>query len=444
MTTNTHTFAIVLHNRASVDRSLAAIAKRAARKGLPVPTWTWGATSTAKEEHAFRHEEYPEMIVTREVRVTRIELALSAEPVRFAGWTFVAALTHLDSGTIVRAMPGVECPVEYRGASGACDHCRALRRRKETYVLRHEDGRHTQVGSTCIDDFLGGEGAADAAMRASIVGDLRRVAEMGWSDMSGYGRSGDVGLVEYLTIVAALVRVDGWVSRTVAREQGGAATADRAQDPKVIKRLEDERLVIEADGETAAAALAWGAELTDEEVERASGDYLHNVRAIARAGYVEPKLLGIGASIVTAYQRAIGAMRARAEREARPKADVHVGEIGAKVSFGVPVKVNRRTGAPLKGQPVSLSAEPVVLDLVTGYQTDYGYTTVLKFRTAEGAVLVWKSSGAGAERDDVGKRYALTGTVKSHGDYKGEKQTNLTRCTMVEVEAEAAAASAVA
>lgn len=72
----------------------------------------------------------------------------------------------------------------------------------------------------------------------------------------------------------------------------------------------------------------------------------------------------------------------------------------------------------------------VVLDFVTGYETAYGYTTVLKFRTDEGATLVWKASNTGLARGDVGKRYALKGTVKAHAEYKGTKQTMVSRCAV--------------
>jgi hypothetical protein len=106
--------------------------------------------------------------------------------------------------------------------------------------------------------------------------------------------------------------------------------------------------------------------------------------------------------------------------------------VGDKVTFGLAPKVGKK-GQPLKGAPTVLSAEPVTLDFVHGFDTAYGYTTVLKFRTSEGATLVWFASSSDIGRDDVGKRYTLAGTVKKHDDYKGAKQTTLTRCDAREV-----------
>jgi hypothetical protein len=33
----------------------------------------------------------------------------------------------------------------------------------------------------------------------------------------------------------------------------------------------------------------------------------------------------------------------------------------------------------------------------------------------------------------VGKRYTLAGTIKAHDEYKGAKQTTMTRCTVDEI-----------
>src|SRR5208337_1130009 len=107
---------------------------------------------------------------------------------------------------------------------------------------------------------------------------------------------------------------------------------------------------------------------------QAGSDYLHNVRVVARTGVVGFRSAGIAASMVTAYERAIGAARKRAERAARPSS-VHVGTVGKRETFS-----------------------NLTLDFVTGYDTEYGYTTVLKFIADSGAVLTWKASNTDLAR----------------------------------------------
>jgi hypothetical protein len=58
--------------------------------------------------------------------------------------------------------------------------------------------------------------------------------------------------------------------------------------------------------------------------------------------------------------------------------------------------------------------------------TDFGETTMYRFLDASGNVLVWfASNNTGLE---MGRKYALRGTVKKHDEYKGVRQTYLTRC----------------
>lgn len=63
----------------------------------------------------------------------------------------------------------------------------------------------------------------------------------------------------------------------------------------------------------------------------------------------------------------------------------------------------------------------------------YGMTTMFAhtFKDADGNVFTWKTQkGIALER---GAAVNLSGTVKEHTEYKGERQTVLTRCKVVAV-----------
>lgn len=60
------------------------------------------------------------------------------------------------------------------------------------------------------------------------------------------------------------------------------------------------------------------------------------------------------------------------------------------------------------------------------YDTMYGTTYVYTFEDAQGHQLVWKT-GTWLEQES-GAEMTLKGTVKDHSEYKGIKQTELTRC----------------
>jgi hypothetical protein len=437
-------FAVLLGRKASVEASLVALAKRGARKGLPVLAWSWGRPVTANELLSHEGAAYlPGALihsthshgVTYSVPVTRIPLTIEGETPRYAGWTFVACLQHLEGENIVRALPGEEIPESFRTRGPACDHCKANRRRNDTYVLRHDSGQFVQVGSTCIADFLGSDAAGKVASQAEL---FAAACALGLDDgYEGFGStSNDRLLSAFLPIVAWSVRAQGWTSRTKAREVGGEATADRAwsylTDAREARKAGVD--VTDEDRATAEAAEAWGESLTDATVNAEQGDYLHNLRAVTRTGLVTSRTAGLAASVVTAYQRSVDRDREKAERAARPTLDAYQGNVGDKVSFGLAPKVGKR-GAPVKGAPVVLSLAPVTLDFVKQIETQFGLTTIVKFRTSEGAVLTWFASSTELGRADVGKCYTLTGTVKAHKLYEGTKQTTMTRCTVTEAPA---------
>src|SRR5690625_198855 len=88
---------------------------------------------------------------------TVVDVTVSGQPPKFAGWSIVARVDALpnDSFVVVNA-PGVDETIDSSGYTvGTCDHCQINRYRKETYVVRHEDGNERFVGSTCLKDFLG-------------------------------------------------------------------------------------------------------------------------------------------------------------------------------------------------------------------------------------------------------------------------------------------------
>jgi len=403
---NVVTYNVLLASKGAVEIALTALAKRGSRRGLPALTWAWGKASTTIELVPNRMECAPCTRFVREtangvqVEVDRIELNLPVYLPKLQGWRFVASLQHLDDTNIVHVVPGESIPANYRERGPWCDHCNSERRRNDTYVLAHDDGKTVQVGSSCIRDFLGNDAPANIAAQASLAALIPSSIEAAERDGFGGRGGGYYMLAPFLTNVAAAVREVGWVSRKAARERDVVATAT------VVTRVLDNAIdapytVEDCDNDTAAHAAEWAETLSDEAVNALSaGEFLHNVRTIARNGFVDHRTVGMSAAIITAYQRAVGD-RARWVRAA---ASVHVGKVGVRETFF-----------------------DLTLDSVNGYATDYGYTTVLTFVNTNGAIIVWKASNTEISRADVGKRFDVTASVKSHGEYKGVLQTYITR-----------------
>ena len=98
------------------------------------------------------------------------------------------------------------------------------------------------------------------------------------------------------------------------------------------------------------------------------------------------------------------------------------------------IKELRDTNAPesksmwagKQGEKIAVKA---ACEFITYWETAYGDQVMYKFRDGAGNVFVWKTTW----RDiDEGKTYNLTGTIKELGEFRGEKQTVLTRCKVTE------------
>lgn len=70
---------------------------------------------------------------------------------------------------------------------------------------------------------------------------------------------------------------------------------------------------------------------------------------------------------------------------------------------------------------------------LVSFEGMYGLTTMWFFTLDTGEVLVWKGTGGDLNKDHEGQRVVLSGTVKGHNDYKGVKQTAVTRCKVARV-----------
>lgn len=318
-----------------------------------------------------------------------VVVELEGETPKLQGWRFVAVLQHEPAGNIVRALPGEEVPEEYRTAPRKCDHCGLIRQRKDTYVVRNEQGEYRQVGSSCLRDFLGGD---DPHQVAKWLQELHGF----FAECESWGEPGEANwwsIREYLGLVLAVIRQEGWISKARAEETGRTSTAEEAANLywNTMRRYEKERALeslSDKDWELIDRALAWVRELTP------ATDYQHNLKVACAEDVMNPRNAGLVASLLVAYEPDLSGRKKGPGRV--------VGQIGERIE--VTVRVVRK----------------LYLD------GDWGGTTMHVFEDEEGNELVWYASTADL---DEGEWYRIRGTVKRYAEYRGRVRTVLTRCT---------------
>lgn len=327
------------------------------------------------------------------------------------GWTFVARIEHHDElGNIVSVAPAFrEDEGLFDGfgrdphkCDNSCDHCKARRNRKDTFVVS-KDGEYLQVGRTCLKDFLRGTDPAQVLSLWSLIASVESL--LGSAAGEGYGLAQHFGTLDFLAASAAAIRHFGWVSKSASRASGDALTptANHAGNilspPKghaadwVQYRPTDE------DYEEAGAVVEWTQEVSGR---GELNDYLSNLVVAVALGYVEPKHEGIVASGVMAYRRELEkAEREKSRARGTGRESNWVGSVGDRMD--------------LSGLRVIFT-----LPLSTSF--------LVKFEDRDGNILTWFAThSAGIKEGDVMKGKA---TIKAHDKYKGDRQTIINRCKL--------------
>jgi len=327
---------------------------------------------------------------------------------KLSDWEFVGRLEHDEIiGTILRSAPEKSIPAEYQKAEQKCEHCnKDWIRRKDTFIVQYIDGTYKQVGRQCIRDFLGHKDADKVAQWFEVILAAESAA-IGEEESDVF--SGGMSQPEYfkldsfLSKVSTIIRLHGWVSRSDAKyDDYKNATADIALNwifkPSDFK--EETEAQNDDDLKLARKAVEWAQGLNGDEIS--DNEYLYNIHMISLAEITDYWKAGYAASIISSYKRT-------AEKAAQSAETEYYGKISDKVIL-----------------------EAIEYQWSTSFEGQYGTTTIYKFKKDNYLFTWFSSKEVISVATAVGTKFNLTGTIKDHNEYKGEKQTVLTRCKVEE------------
>lgn len=320
------------------------------------------------------------------------------------GWRFLGTIQFTDNGNIIRLADSTFegfVPEKYKHTPKICEHCNTIRNRKDMYLIYNENTREfKQVGSTCLLDYTQG---LDADECASIMSCLNKCEEIGNLDYteddffaSGY-QSNDCGIDTKVARKYAICLIKRYGYSKM--EQGWGSAQDLAdfyfqngQDDEWEKRYGSLKLA------------------TDEEVEEISNyakqhidDNFEYMRSAALAwlnSSWEYRDFGLVTSFVYTYLKEKREVIAKVQ----DKNNVHVGNIGDRISFVVK----------------SARCLYVKDNSYISYYADCSY--FMEIIDTEGHTFVWSASTSNIDEGDK-----ITATIKSHDEYRGKKQTVITR-----------------
>ena len=345
-----------------------------------------------------------------EIAVKFIEVEASGKAV-YNGWEFIASLEYTSKGNIIKKLSDkLDVPARYYSCEPDCEHCKTNRPRKYSYVVRNvESGEFKQVGRACLKDFTFGFSAENVAQYEQWEHELEEAYEP-------YGGCGFYSkwykTEEVLAYAAETIRCYGYEKSdspypTKARLgnywkylHGDCGRWDRQLREAIRKEIESRGFDPERPEsvELAKAAAEWVKNWED------TSNYAHNLKVVLENEYVTSENFGFIVSVFPTYnkQLEIDAERKLAEERARKEAEgsEYVGNVGDRVTV-----------------------EIADYRCVTSWTTQFGTTGIYKIVDNAGHVFTWKTRNYIDE-----KAKTIVGTVKGHNEYRGCKQTELTRC----------------
>jgi len=324
---------------------------------------------------------------------TEIEVELDLD-YKVGDYELVAQLEHTPNGNIIRQInPDKQVPERYRNTNCYCDHCHTNRERKNTFLLVDDNGDYKQVGKSCLNDFTGYNSESVAEAAASLY----RIYN--YAKMQNYDED-----PEFMSFLRAthdrysdtrelankfyqLLRDKGY-----NKEDPFDGLSDYNYDEQYNDKVDELLNVVNTD---------W---------YKDNNDYCHNAKIVAQMPYVESRHWKI---LLSYLNSAMNYLQKQQQLQQRANADnnEYLGNVGDKVEFTI------QSVKALFSNYVSV-----------GYRNSVE-TITYKFITENGNTVLW-STGKEINDDYVGCK--VRGTIKSLKEYKGEKQTIITRAKIDE------------
>lgn len=310
-------------------------------------------------------------------------------PIYEGGWKLLARVELLENGNLVHEVPnmGNEIDARFRTHNNVCEHCMKIRRRNDVFVFEGESGDQVAVGRTCLHDFMGIDNPQKIVQLTAFYENFKNLEE---EETMGYMKT-CFSVSSILELSAAEIRQNGWVSKSVAMEQGINSTSDVVTDflygnPKIKIDVEDQ------DRDMAKATIEHF-----KNMEVTGNNYIDNLSVLMSETMVQAKLIGLVASSVSAYKRYVSDKIAKEESNSD-----FIGSVKER----------------LRSVEVTL-----VKEIFIGY-TNFGEKFLYSFTDKCGNVIAWFTSKQYIEE---GSTVIIDATVKEHKVYNDIKQTVVTR-----------------
>jgi hypothetical protein len=343
-----------------------------------------------------------------------VDLVIDYPEIKTATHDFVGSLTQEESGMLTRLSEGTELG-DWRPQESFCDHCGTHRKRNFTVIVRdHETGEYSQVGSSCVEGYLGVDPSHLFSLNFDPLGD--EIEDLAKTGNYSYGFSVEKAKTDIRKSLAlAFVlsndgedyqkRTDWWQGIPNVR-----VTSDKSTFASVLAGLRDVdedhpdyewTKEVQGRAEERLKDGSVDAFITEILNDPSNSEYMENLKVLMSGDECHLRNLGLLVSAVSVYHK-----KRKAEAEAQQ----------------APHRVNEWLAAP-GDKLTDLKAK---VERVRYSETAYGMTSIVTMRLDSGHEMTWFASNSPdvLEGDSVDIKAT---TVKKHDEWQGNKTTVVTR-----------------
>lgn len=305
----------------------------------------------------------------------------------------------------------------------SCDYCKTDRKRTKTYLVTNRaTGEWRQLGKECLKLFVTGIDIDAIATFESFVKEAEDAANPG-NEFFYNRRARFVEVQRALELAQAATKMFGFVAtRDNVGDRNIFSTKNLVQ-AKILKEMgcpSDMLNIDNSDREKINLAVAKLTVYLTAAEESISNDiialretvtdlpdepYYNNLKTVLANEYIPLDKLGLLVSAPKAISRYYELKKMQEEKEKLAKSSNYLGEVGEKISVNF-----------VSGREVACC------------ETQFGLLHIYEFKDANGNTVVWKSGSS----KNIPESGVVTGTVKSHEEYDGIKQTVILRAKITE------------
>lgn len=300
------------------------------------------------------------------------------------GWSIGAIVEFAHGTTTVTKVGGKVDTMKLFDSKPICQHCNTSRRRNFTYLL-YRDSEEKIVGKSCLKDFTGHAKPENILAFYSYIREFEEEVEEELTTSSSSDRS--LMVRDYLARVIHVVESDGgeYYSRAKADEHGVPSTSSLALGLKVTN---DDLVGCYRKADEVIAEVP--------KLLTGKNEFEQNLLNLLSSEFCSIRMSGTLAYAVEIYRKDL-----RKKLESASDKNEFFGEVGARVDL-----------------------ELTLMGTIQIPSYEY-FLIINRFKDSEGRTFVWVT---GKRVGDMGAKFKIRGTIKKHEDYRGEMQTQLSRC----------------